>query len=243
MHSNDPARRFYQAIAPVYDRVSGERILYARARRRAIELLGVRPRDIVLDVACGTGRNHELIMDKIGPSGRLIGVDRSPAMLNQARERVRRYGWSNVELIQCDVTDLDSDLLAKAGVTAPEEGFDAALCTLGLTVIPDWKKAWTSMLAMVRPGGGIAVMDAGYPPRPGDAGEVVALRPIAWLMCWMFAADPRRQPWQLVLKDTERPFRESYTFGYIGVAVGLASTGDPLRHKAPAGHNAPEEPA
>lgn len=92
MRPKDPARWLYQLLAPIYDLVSGERMLYARARRRVVELLGLRPGDVVLDVACGTGRNHALIVDKIGPSGRLIGVDRSSAMLNQASERARRNG-------------------------------------------------------------------------------------------------------------------------------------------------------
>ncbi len=74
----DPARRLYELAAPVYDWISAERLLYAAARARAIEFLRPRPGAAVLDLACGTGRNFELIEQRISPSGRLAGIDRSP---------------------------------------------------------------------------------------------------------------------------------------------------------------------
>lgn len=217
----DPGRWLYELLAPAYDRLSGEATLYRVARARTIELLQLRPGATVIDIACGTGRNHELIQQHIGPSGRLIGVDRSPRMLQRARGRAVQHGWSNVELIETDVTNLTPELLEELGGTPPPSGFDAVLCTLGLTVIPDWRKAWQAMLNLVRPGGRIAIMDAGYPAHPGQAGETAALRPVAWLLCRLFAADPHRQPWQLVAKDTDNAVEERYTFGYIGVAAGI----------------------
>jgi ubiquinone/menaquinone biosynthesis C-methylase UbiE len=216
----DPGRWLYELLAPAYDRVSGEAMLYATARARAIELLHLRPGTTVLDVACGTGRNHEHIQQRIGPSGRLVGADRSPRMLQQARERAAHHRWSNIKLVETDVTNLTLELLDEGGNAAPSAGFDAVLCTLGLTVIPDWRSAWQAMLALVRPGGRIAIMDAGYPAKPGQAGEAVALRPVAWLLCRLFAADPRRQPWELVGTDTDDPTAEQHTWGYIGVAAG-----------------------
>jgi hypothetical protein len=96
------------------------------------------------------------------------------------------------------------------------------LCTLGLTVVPDWRAAWSSMLGLVRVGGRIAIMDAGYPARPGCAGETVALRRVTWLLCRLFAADPLRQPWRLVAPDTGETTEELFTFGYIGVAAGTS---------------------
>lgn len=219
----DPGRWLYELLAPAYDRLSGEGTLYAIARARTIQLLHLRPGATVLDVACGTGRNHELIQERIGPSGRLVGLDRSPRMLQRARERAARQGWNNVELIETDVTNLTPELLDELGVATPTAGFDAVLCTLGLTVIPDWRNAWRAMLNLVHPGGRIAIMDAGYPDRPGQAGETVALRPVAWLLCRLFAAAPRRQPWQLVAKDTDNAVEARYTLGYIGVAAGTRS--------------------
>jgi SAM-dependent methyltransferase len=217
---SDPGRRLYELLAPIYDRTSGEGPLYAPARARAIELLNLRPGATVLDIACGTGRNHEAILDRIGAEGRLVGIDRSPRMLSRAHHRMAGHSWRNVQLVQGDVTHLGPARLEALGVTQPDDGFDAVLCTLGLTVIPDWRAAFRSMLALVRVGGRIAIMDAGYPAQPGHAGEAVALRPVAWLLCRLFAADPRRQPWQLVAPETEETTEELFTLGYIGVAAG-----------------------
>jgi demethylmenaquinone methyltransferase/2-methoxy-6-polyprenyl-1,4-benzoquinol methylase len=46
-------------------------------------------------------------MEQIGPEGRLIGVDLTPGMLDIARVRVERSGWTNVELIQSDIAAYD----------------------------------------------------------------------------------------------------------------------------------------
>jgi ubiquinone/menaquinone biosynthesis C-methylase UbiE len=227
----DPARRRYQLLAPIYERTSGERTVYAAARARAIELLQLRPGAVVLDVACGTGMNFELVEQRIGPSGRLVGIDRSGRMLDRARSRVARYDWGNVSLIEADVERLSPDDLQQLGLSTPNAQFDAALCTLGLSVIPDWKSAWQAMLGLVRPAGRVAVMDGGYPSQPGAAGEVVPLRPLVWLMCRMYAADARRQPWELVKRDADDVTVERFSYGYVGVAAGTpklrsaASTG------------------
>jgi demethylmenaquinone methyltransferase/2-methoxy-6-polyprenyl-1,4-benzoquinol methylase len=218
--TRDPGRWLYELLAPGYDQLSGEVTLYATARARAIELLDLRPGATVLDVACGTGRNHRQILERIGLSGRLVGIDRSPRMLQQARAQTVREGWSNVKLIEADVTKLTPDLLDELRDVPLTAGFDAVICTLGLTVIPDWRNAWQTMLNLVHPGGRIAIMDAGYPACAGQAGETVALRPVAWLLCRVFAADPRRQGWELVAKDTDNAVEERYTFGYVGVAAG-----------------------
>ncbi len=71
---------------------------------RAVELLRLRPGDHVVDLGCGTGLSFPLLQDKIGPEGRLIGVDLTPEMLAVAKERVDRSGWTNVELVQADIS-------------------------------------------------------------------------------------------------------------------------------------------
>ena len=63
-------------------------------------------------------------------------------------------------------------------------------------------------------------MEGGYPVRPGDWAETVALRPIAWLVCAAFAADEGRQPWDLALRDTREGTIERFAHGYLCVAAG-----------------------
>ena len=90
------AVRHYDELAPDYDyatrRIDG-------VRARAIEALRLQPGDVVLDAGCGTGFCFRMIEDAIGPSGQLIGIEPSPAMLARARGRVHDAGWPNVTLL------------------------------------------------------------------------------------------------------------------------------------------------
>jgi demethylmenaquinone methyltransferase/2-methoxy-6-polyprenyl-1,4-benzoquinol methylase len=182
-------RKRYRRLAPVYDYGLGERLLYTRARERAVELLRLAPGASVLDLVCGTGLNFPLIQERIGPAGTIVGVDLNPSMLSRARARVARSGWANVKLAEHQAATLTRDHLENAGALAVQQPIDAALCTLGLSVIPQWQAAWATMIALVRPGGRVAVMDGGYSPRPGTAREVTPARPLVWLICRAFAAE------------------------------------------------------
>ncbi|MGZ3773275.1 MAG: class I SAM-dependent methyltransferase [Pseudobdellovibrionaceae bacterium] len=68
-------------------------------RIRTIEKLNLSPGDTVLDVACGTGLSFELLQKKVGPSGRIIGVEVSPEMSALAEKRIAKNHWNNVTLI------------------------------------------------------------------------------------------------------------------------------------------------
>ena len=217
------ARRRYGRLAAVYDLDPAE-VVYTRARRRAVELLRLTPRSAVLDVACGTGRNFPLLEARIGASGRLVGVDLTPAMLNRASSRVDRHGWANVSLIQMDAAEISVERLEAASALQPGQRFDAAICTLGLSVIPDWRRAVDAMLRVVRPGGRVAVMDGGYPQRPGSAGEARAVRPLTWLICRLAAADCTRQPWLRVPALTGDSTHEAFAWGHVNVAAGTVQS-------------------
>ncbi len=95
----DPAvaRRRYGTVAPRYDLSTAWADPY---RRLAVDALGLRPGEVVLDVGCGSGLNFGLIEECIGPGGFLVGVDLSPAMLARAHARVRQAGWANVILLE-----------------------------------------------------------------------------------------------------------------------------------------------
>jgi SAM-dependent methyltransferase len=76
----------YRELAPAYDR-STRRI--NAIRLRAIEALGLRAGDVVLDAGCGTGWCLPHLATRVSPEGRVMGFDPSPEMLARARERLR----------------------------------------------------------------------------------------------------------------------------------------------------------
>jgi demethylmenaquinone methyltransferase/2-methoxy-6-polyprenyl-1,4-benzoquinol methylase len=96
----------YRRLAAGYDR----HMWFARGtHREAVERLRLRPQQVVVDVACGTGLNFEAIQERIGPGGRLIGFDVSPEMLAVARRKVEAAGWENVTLIEAAAEDVRFD--------------------------------------------------------------------------------------------------------------------------------------
>jgi SAM-dependent methyltransferase len=65
-------------------------------REETIKLLNLKPGDTVLDVGCGTGLSFEALLNCVGPTGNVIGIDQSPEMIRIAQERIERNGWGNV---------------------------------------------------------------------------------------------------------------------------------------------------
>ncbi len=179
----------YDRLARWY-RFAGPLILLAPGfRRKAVERLGLKHGDTVLEVGCGTGRNLALLREAVGTDGVVIGVDASGGMLAQARQLVRRHGWKNVRLIQRDAAGLDL-----------EDQVDAVFFSLSYSVLHDratvLQKAWEAL----RPGGRLVVMDAGLPAN--RLGRV--LGPIAEVIATAFPGDPYSQPWEdlKVISDT-----------------------------------------
>ena len=93
----------YEARAATYDL---ELAAFEPIRAAAIERLGLRPGQTVLDVGCGTGLSLERLHRAIGPAGRVVGIEPSPAMIARARERPCARANENVELVCCAAEDL-----------------------------------------------------------------------------------------------------------------------------------------
>lgn len=90
----------YRRRADVYDI---ELALFEPVRERAVELLALTTGDVVFDVGCGTGLSLPLLQPLVGATGRIVGIEQSPEMMQRAHERVARHGWNNVELIEASV--------------------------------------------------------------------------------------------------------------------------------------------
>jgi ubiquinone/menaquinone biosynthesis C-methylase UbiE len=140
--------RQYDRVAPFYRALSPLFLINPLARRRGVAALALRPGDTVLEVAVGTGRNLSYLVEAVGPTGTVIGVDLSAGMLREAAKLVERRGWRNVELIEGDATmlDLDRDL-------------DAIFFSLAWSVIPAPVAALSRIWDRLRPGGRVAVME------------------------------------------------------------------------------------
>ena len=110
-------------------------------RKRAIEALGLQRGDTVVEIGCGTGLNFGLLEERIGPEGRLIGVDLTDAMLAGARTRIEASGWRNIELVESPA----------ASFRFPPE-VDGILSTFALTLEPDFDRVVEEGAKALKPG-------------------------------------------------------------------------------------------
>lgn len=152
---------FYAEQAEHYDRFR-ERLLPGRAD--LISALDLPQAARIVELGGGTGRNLEYFPTDRRADLRFELVDLCEPLLDIARRRTR--DWPNVR-IRC----------ADASRHRCDEPVDVVLLSYALTMIPDWRGTLDNALAMLRPGGQLAVVDfyvAAAEPMPG-------LRHHAWL--------------------------------------------------------------
>lgn len=203
-------------FAPFYDLLSAEYPVYRAGRRAGTAALAPRPGDQVLDVGCGTGLNFALLQQAVGSAGTVVGIDRSPRMLDQARRRARRRGWRNVILLEADATTLSPDgIAARIAAAGGRERSDAALATYALSLMPDWESAWQRMLALCAPAATLAVVDMQEP-----TGAFSVLTPLARLACRLGGSDIRAHPWHALERDCTDVVATSARGGHLQVRAG-----------------------
>jgi demethylmenaquinone methyltransferase/2-methoxy-6-polyprenyl-1,4-benzoquinol methylase len=185
----------YDRVAPFYRALSPLFLINPLARRRGVAALGLRPGDTVLEVAVGTGRNLPYLVDAVGPTGTVVGVDLSPGMLREAAKLVARRGWRNVELIEGDATKL-----------ALDRDLDAILFSLAWSVIPAPVTALSRIWDRLRPGGRVAVMEISL----AETRLRSVLAPIARQLNKLGPGRPDARPW-----DDLAPFGEVVTTHFL----------------------------
>jgi len=201
----------YQRLAGAYDRsiillrLCGFRERHYR--RLAVAALALQPGDTVIDLGCGTGRNLALLRAAVGARGRVIGVDLTEAMVEQARQRADAAGWQNVELIVAD-----------AASYAFPDGVNAVLSTFAVTLARTYDDILRRGAQALAAGGRLAVLDLKLPER----WPTWLVRFAAWLNrhYGVTLELSERHPWESVRRYTEElSFREFY-FGALYLSVG-----------------------
>jgi SAM-dependent methyltransferase len=109
----------------------------------------VEPGSVVLDLGCGAGTDLLIAAQMTGPSGRVIGVDMTPAMLERARASAHEMGLANVELYESLIESLP---LQDASV-------DIVISNGVLDLVPDKDAVLDEIDRVLRPGGRLQLAD------------------------------------------------------------------------------------
>lgn len=125
----------------------------AEATEALLDEAQVRPGAHVLDLAAGAGDQTLDIARRVGPQGRVLATDLSPAILALAAQNCQRAGLNQVETLAVDAEALD----------AGEAVFDAAVCRLGLMFCPDPLQALKRVHRALKPGARLATLVFGEP--------------------------------------------------------------------------------
>jgi ubiquinone/menaquinone biosynthesis C-methylase UbiE len=176
-------------------------------RKKAVEALALKSGDTAVEVGCGTGLNFALLEDAVGPEGKIIGVDLTDSMLGVARERVRRNGWSNVELVQSDA----------AGFEFPR-GVSGVISTFALTLVPEYENVIRAGSEALAPAGRFVILDLKLP-----SNWLSRLAPVLVLALRPFGVSldmAARHPWEALEKCLPHVSAAEFYGGIAYIAVG-----------------------
>ena len=133
----------YDKVSVVYDLTYGPTL--HPGRLQAIERMGIKAGDRVLEVGVGTGINLPLYPRE----ATVTGIDYTAAMLEKARERAARKDAAPVRLLQMDAADLKF----------ADDSFDIVYAPYLISVVPDPVTVAREMYRVCRPGGRIIILN------------------------------------------------------------------------------------
>ena len=135
-----------------------------------ITLASLKPGQTVLDLGSGAGMDCLLASQKVGPEGRVIGVDMTPEMIERAQANAKRVNATNVEFRQGYLESLPVE----------SNTVDVIISNCVINLSPDKEKVFNEAFRVLAPGGKLAVSDI---VTDGELPEVVRNSLSAWAGC------------------------------------------------------------
>ncbi len=162
----DGVRDAYRRYAHLYDRWFGK--IFHPGRKLAIDQMGIQPGDRVLEVGVGTG----LSLPEYPEGVEVTGIDVSPEMIDQARDRAEAAEMGNVSLAEMDAEAMD----------LADGSFDHVVAMYVLSVAPNPRKVVDEMRRVCKPGGDLFIVNHFRHHNPVVSGIERLLAPLSSLV-------------------------------------------------------------
>jgi len=122
----------------------------------------LKPGEVVLDLGCGAGLDVLLAAQRVGPSGKVIGIDMTEEMIHRARDNAQKSNVDNVEFHLAEIESLPLD----------DNSVDCVISNCVLNLVPDKSIAFAEIFRVLRPGGRLATSDLALKQElPADMAE------------------------------------------------------------------------
>jgi SAM-dependent methyltransferase len=135
-----------------------------------IRHLDLEPGEVVLDLGSGGGLDAFLAAEQVGASGRVIGVDMTPQMIERARDNASKAGLTQVEFRQGRLERLPVE----------DASIDAVTSNCVINLVPDKRQVFGEIQRVLKPGGRLVVSDIVL---DGELPEVVERDLMAYVGC------------------------------------------------------------
>lgn len=130
----------------------------------------LRAGEVVVDLGSGGGLDVFLAAKMVGPEGRAIGIDMTPAMIERARANAASGGYTNVEFYQ---STIDS-------IPLPDASVDCVISNCVLNLAPDKPAVFREIARVLKPGGRLAASDIAL---KGELPEAISRSMAAYVGC------------------------------------------------------------
>jgi SAM-dependent methyltransferase len=114
-----------------------------------VRAAGLRPGEVVIDLGCGGGIDTILAARAVAPSGRAIGLDMLPEMLEVAARHAEEAGVQNVEWVRGEIE----------AIPLPGGSVDVAISNGVVNLSPRKSRAFAEIFRILRPGGRMVIAD------------------------------------------------------------------------------------